>query len=176
VVRPDSGDPVIMTLEVLDHLEKVFGSTQNEKGCKVLPPQVRVIQGDGISYTEMRQILKMMEMHRWSAENVAFGMGGALLQKLNRDTLKFAFKLSNITIDGQSHPVFKDPKTDPGKASKRGRMKLIQETGAHGPVYKTVSPEEHGDDLLMEVFRNGEILQKHTFDEVRARASAAYTV
>jgi len=176
VVRPDSGDPVIMVIEVLDRLEKVFGSTLNEQGFKVLPPQVRAIQGDGISYVEVRQILEMMMLRRWSAENIAFGMGGALLQKLNRDTLKFAFKLSEITIDGEPHPVCKNPKTDQGKASKAGRMKLVQVFGPDGMSYQTVSPEEAGEDQLVEVFRNGEILQKYSFDEVRKRASDSYGV
>ncbi len=176
VVRPDSGDPVCMVLEVLNRLEKVFGSTQNEVGFKVLPPQVRVIQGDGIGYAEVRQILEVMMLGNWSAENIAFGMGGALLQKLNRDTLKFAFKLSEITIDGVSHPVFKSPKTDQGKASKAGRMKLIQVFGPDGMSYQTVSPEEKGEDQLVEVFRNGEILRKYSFDQVRARAGDSLDV
>jgi nicotinamide phosphoribosyltransferase len=117
-----------------------------------------------------------MVLGRWSAENIAFGMGGALLQKLNRDTLKFAFKASEITIDGQPHPVFKNPKTDPGKASKRGRMKLIQVYGPDGMSYKTVSLDEPGEDQLVEVFRDGEILKNYSFDEVRKRASESYGV
>lgn len=76
----------------------------------------------------------------WSAENVAFGTGGALLQKINRDTQKVAFKCSNITVNGEDvsvlkslnasirlfiqHHVFKDPVTDPGKRSKKGRLTL----------------------------------------------------
>ncbi|KKL80101.1 hypothetical protein LCGC14_2008180 [marine sediment metagenome] len=176
VVRPDSGDPVCMVLEVLDRLEKVFGSTLNSRGFKVLPSQVRVIQGDGIGYAEVRQILEVMMIRDWSAENIAFGMGGALLQKLNRDTLKFAFKLSEITIDGVSHPVFKSPKTDQGKASKAGRMKLIQVFGPDGMSYQTVSPEEKGEDQLVEVFRNGEIFRKYSIDQVRARAEDSLDV
>ena len=176
VVRPDSGDPICMVIDVLNKLGKVFGTTENSKGFKVLPPQVRVIQGDGVDPAVIRQILEVMILGRWSAENVSFGMGGALLQKWDRDTLKFAFKASEITIDGQSHPVFKDPVTDPGKASKRGRMKLIRVAGAQGPVYKTVPLSQEGEDVLVEVFRDGELLKKYSFDEVRARAGASYTV
>jgi nicotinamide phosphoribosyltransferase len=171
VVRPDSGDPVTMVSECLTRLEKVFGSTLNEQGYKVLPPQVRLIQGDGIGYAEVRQILEVMVLGRWSTENIAFGMGGALLQKLNRDTLKFAFKASEITIDGVPHPVFKNPKTDPGKASKQGRMKLVQVFGPDGMSYETRGLDEPGEDVLVEVFRDGEILKNYSFDEVRKRAS-----
>merc|ERR1711971_1345079 len=55
-----------------------------------------------------------------------FGSGGALLQKVNRDTFKCAFKCSEITIGGQSREVFKDPITDSGKASKKGRLTLMR--------------------------------------------------
>lgn len=176
VVRPDSGDPPVVVCQVLDALGKAFGYTRNEKGFKVLPPEVRVIQGDGIDYVMTRQILSCMDIQGWSAENIAFGMGGALLQKLNRDTQKCAFKCSEATVNGEDRDVWKDPVTDPGKRSKAGRLKLLRETGAHGPVWRTVNAREEGEDQLVEVFRNGEILREYTFDEVRQRAGATYTV
>ena len=176
VVRPDSGDPVCMVIDVLGKLAQVFGTTENSKGFKVLPPQVRVLQGDGVTPIIIRQILEVMVLGRWSAENIAFGMGGALLQKWDRDTLKFAFKASEITIDGQPHPIFKDPVTDPGKASKRGRMKLIRVAGEHGTVYKTVPLGKEGENVLVEVFRDGELLKKYSFDEVRQRASDSFGI
>ena len=40
-------------------------------------------------------------MNKWSADNVAFGSGGALLQKLHRDTQKCAYKCSYAIIDGE---------------------------------------------------------------------------
>lgn len=36
--------------QCLEVLGKAFGNTTNEKGFKMLPPYLRVIQGDGISY------------------------------------------------------------------------------------------------------------------------------
>jgi hypothetical protein len=66
----------------------------------------------------------------WSADNIAFGMGGALLQRLDRDTQKFAFKCSSVTIDGRRREVFKDPVSDPAKRSKRGRTSA---SGSHFP-------------------------------------------
>ncbi len=174
VVRPDSGDPIIVVLEVLERLGKVFGTTLNARGYKVLPSQVRVIQGDGVDHTMIRQILEMMQLKRWSTENIAFGMGGALLQRLDRDTMKFAFKASEITISGVAHPIFKNPVTGPDKASKRGRLKLIKNPLANGVTHKTVSLDEEGEDVLVEVFRDGEIIKKHTFDEVRERAGVGF--
>jgi len=106
-------------------------------------------------------------------ENVAFGSGGALLQKLNRDTQKCAFKCSEVTqlVDGESKNVlvFKDPITDPGKQSKKGRLTL--EPGPDGKLITTV--EGQGDpakDVLVEVFRDGQLLVDYKFEDIRKRA------
>lgn len=101
VVRPDSGDPLATLLEVLDKLGQAFPPSKNGKGFKLLPDQVRVIQGDGISYETMECILKALKVAGWSADNVTFGSGGALLQKLDRDTQKCAFKCCLAEINGK---------------------------------------------------------------------------
>ena len=67
----------------------------------MLPNYLRVIQGDGISYETLGAILENMKKHGWSAENLAFGSGGALLQRMDRDTQKCAFKCSYAVIDGK---------------------------------------------------------------------------
>lgn len=168
VVRPDSGDPPTVVGQVLDALGEKFGYTMNAKGFKVLPPQVRVIQGDGIDYTMTRQILEVMSLRGWSADNIAFGMGGALLQKLDRDTQKCAFKCAEVVVSGEARKVSKDPITDPGKRSKAGRLKLVRtERGG----FTTIDADLEAEDQLVEVFRNGEILKTYKFDEVRARAA-----
>ena len=87
---------------------------------------VRVIQGDGINPASIRAILERITGAGSAADNVAFGMGGALLQQLNRDTQKFALKCSAARVDGHWLDVFKDPITDKGKTSKRGRLTLLQ--------------------------------------------------
>ena len=69
-------------------------------------------------------ILDNMSKNGWAADNLVFGSGGALLQKLNRDTQKCAFKCCSITINGVEREVFKDPITDPGKKSKKGKLTL----------------------------------------------------
>ena len=50
VVRPDSGDPAEVVVKCLEILGKAFGTLTNSKGYKLLPPYLRVIQGDGVSY------------------------------------------------------------------------------------------------------------------------------
>lgn len=147
IVRPDSGDPVKVILRVLEILGERFGYIKNEKGYKVLNPSVRVIQGDGVDQYSILLILAEMQMKGWSADNIAFGMGGALLQKLNRDTQKFAFKCSSITVDGQEKDVFKDPITDKGKVSKVGRFKGLKEVFRNGMVLMPESLEDIRDRL-----------------------------
>lgn len=101
VIRPDSGDPVKTLLKVFEILMDKFGYTVNDKGYKVLPPQVRVIQGDGISYSSIKEIYEALKQNGISVENLALGMGGALLQKVDRDTQKFALKCSYAEVNGE---------------------------------------------------------------------------
>lgn len=123
IIRPDSGDPETVVMKCLKLLDKTFGHTVNSKGYKVLN-NVRLIQGDGVNYNSIQAILSNMKINSWSADNIAFGMGGALLQGLDRDTQKFAMKCSAIRIKDVWHHVQKDPITDSGKKSKSGRVTL----------------------------------------------------
>ncbi len=124
VLRPDSGNPVDIIPRILVSLGNHFGYHTNNKGYKVLNSAVRVIQGDGVNYFSIDEILDTITRYGWSAENVAFGMGGALLQKVNRDTLSFAMKCNAISFDTPDtwEPVSKNPSTDKSKASKAGRI------------------------------------------------------
>lgn len=173
VIRPDSGDPATVVLKTVQLLDKNFGSTVNSKGYKVLNPAVRVIQGDGINETSVTEILDVLKTAGYSADNVAFGMGGALLQMVNRDTNKFAMKASAAEVNGEWIDVFKDPITDPGKTSKKGRLKLVRmaATGEYITMREDVFVEGPSTEVLVEVFRDGKILKEYTFDEVRANAS-----
>ena len=172
VVRPDSGSPREVVLKVLDILGQKFGYQSNTKGYRVLNPKVRVIQGDGVNYWTIQDTLTAMARAGWSADNITFGMGGALLQQLNRDTQKFAFKTSAVTINGEEHPVYKDPIEGHDKASKRGRLALQHENGKW--ITRQVQPGTHDNgqqDLLQTVFKDGEILIEHTVSGIRERTT-----
>jgi nicotinamide phosphoribosyltransferase len=163
VIRPDSGNPVEIVAKTLEKLEARFDSTINKKGYRVLNA-VRVIQGDGVDEESITAILKRTESLGFSTTNLAFGMGGALLQKLNRDTQKFAMKCSEVTIAGKAIAVYKDPITDPGKTSKQGRLALIKtELG-----YQTVAASS--EDLLQVVYENGQLVQDQSLEAIRQRA------
>ena len=43
-IRPDSGDPATVVCKLLNILSEKFGSSQNSKGYKVLPPYLRLLQ------------------------------------------------------------------------------------------------------------------------------------
>jgi nicotinamide phosphoribosyltransferase len=165
VVRPDSGYPPIIVTQVLNALGEKFGATVNEKGYKVLNPKVRVIQGDGMDFNMIDQALSTMAQAGWSADNVAFGMGGGLLQKVDRDTQKFAFKCSSVTIDGKDRDVFKDPVTDSGKVSKKGRLGLRYDA-RHG----VATVHEKDNEILDIVWVNGEFNRVQTIDQIRELA------
>jgi nicotinamide phosphoribosyltransferase len=173
VVRPDSGDPLTMPVEVIKILMDKFGHTINSKGYKVLPPYVRVIQGDGIDTSSLPVIIENMISEGLSLDNLAFGMGGGLLQKVDRDTLKYAMKASaRCDTNGVWHDVFKDPITDKDKTSKKGRLGLVHQCGLGNCGYHTV-PKKIAEDkgnLLRPVFRNGELLIEENFDTIRERA------
>lgn len=178
VMRPDSGDPVQMPVDVVQRLMQLEGYELNSKGFAVLPSHIRVIQGDGIDREDVKNILEMLHSANISASNIAFGMGGGLLQKVNRDTFKFAMKACSITIDGEVHDVVKNPVADTGKKSKAGVQRLLH--NIHTDEYKTVRADEPDTrtegwyNALQPVYRAaaGVVTQlSTTFNEVRANAA-----
>jgi nicotinamide phosphoribosyltransferase len=186
VIRPDSGDPVQTLKQVFNVLWDRFGGTINSKGFKVLDPHVRVIQGDGVNYESIIEILDMMIEEGFSVENIAFGMGGALLQKVDRDTQKFAIKCSSIVINGEEVDVQKNPieinefgeRVQSFKKSKAGRMKLVHKGVTdynNSDEYETVTKcSDFSDDIMVDIFENGKILKEWTFQEVRERAEIEF--
>lgn len=166
VVRPDSGNPAQVVLQTLQLLETQFGATYNSKTFKVLN-NVRVIQGDGINEESIRDILETATRAGYSASNIAFGMGGALLQQVNRDTQKFAFKCSFARVDGHPIDVFKDPITDPGKKSKKGLLDLVMRNGN----METVSGVDNFGSLLKVVYENGQLLKEYSLNDIRGRVA-----
>ena len=187
VIRPDSGEPVEVLTKMMAILEEKFGAPKNSKGYKLLN-NVRVIWGDGINPVSLESILRtMVDLHGYSADNFAFGMGGGLLQQLDRDTLKFAMKCSSVGIrvtlrsdlgdydEVEWRDVFKDPATDPGKQSKKGRVTLW----TSGGEYETsvTAPTRWTDkgtgwvEAMETYYEDGEVKFSQTFEQVRANSN-----
>ena len=174
VIRPDSGDPDVVCRKLVQILGEKFGYTTNAKGYKVLN-NVRLIQGDGVNEHTIRMILGGFAAYGWSADNIAFGMGGALLQQLDRDTQKFAMKCSSAQINGVWVDVQKDPITDAGKKSKAGRVSLWTSGGEYqSAVTKPNGWTDKGTgwtEVLQEVYRDGKLVNEIDFATVRANSN-----
>jgi nicotinamide phosphoribosyltransferase len=172
VIRPDSGDAVTVLEELFRIAAEIFGYEVNRKGWKVLSPRVRFIQGDGVNYHTIQNMIFQLTRKGWSMDNWSFGMGGALLQQVNRDTLRFALKCSAIDIDGKWHDVYKRPVTDPAKDSRAGRFVLLRQ----GNEFVTRTLEEAGPDRsadqLETVLENGVLKRDQTLEEIRAIAAS----
>ncbi|RUS22413.1 Quinolinate phosphoribosyl transferase [Endogone sp. FLAS-F59071] len=158
VLRPDSGDQV----------ETVI------RGAGV-------IQGDGIDMTSLRAILAAVKEAGYSAQCVAFGMGGGLLQKLNRDTMSFATKLSSIVYKGGAkRQLMKTPKTDGGKFSLPGEFAVrLNEQGipiVH--VKSSTADESDPTNLLRLIYDHGKPIpdaQWDDFDTLRLRVQKSWS-
>jgi nicotinamide phosphoribosyltransferase len=173
VVRPDSITPIHTTPEsetlwIVQTIANKMGYTINKKGFMVINPKIRVLWGDGIDKDGIEKILTVLEKAGFSAENMVFGMGGGLLQKVNRDTQRFAFKSSAQCRNGTWHDIYKMPK-DLSKASKRGRLALVNTGGNwETKLEKDVAPERNA---LVTVFENGDLLKEYNFSEVRVNSN-----
>lgn len=172
VVRPDSGDPFRVVPDILDSLWNRFGGTINTKGKRVIDPHVRVIQGDGMNRDSIVQLYEHITDCGFAPENLTVGAGGGMLQGVNRDTQRFAYKVSEVTRGEKRIPVHKTPITDRGKTSKEGRLVLLNDsmgTSSSHLCTKQLYGYNHMHDLLRPVFYNGELLVDQTYDEITAR-------
>lgn len=174
VIRPDSGDPSSIVLKAVQELEKYFGSTTNTKGYKVLNT-VRVLQGDGITHDSIQSILFNLKIHGYSADCIGtFGQGGKLLQGVDRDTMKFAQKMSAALVDNEWIEVFKDPVTDSGKRSKKGKVTTVENNGEFKAITldRVTEYESMGwNEVLQTVYENGKLVKEWTFDDIRTEAN-----
>ena len=162
-----------MNRKLVEILGDKFGYTTNSKGFKVLN-HVRLIQGDGVNELTIRSILGAFMSLGWSADNIAFGMGGASLQQLDRDTQRFAMKCSAVGVrntDGSLTwvPVQKDPITDPGKRSKAGRVTLFK-CSTDGFYSADMDTYTDTSAALNDVFMDGDLLKDYAFSEVRTNS------
>ena len=182
VIRPDSGDVKRTLIEIFNILFDKFGYTVNAKGFKVLPPQVRVIQGDSVNYESIKEIYQTLTNNHIAAENLVLGMGGKLLQaNIDRDTQNFAVKACYAVIDGKEVEIVKSPKEMDKdgnihvsfKKSKKGLMKLVKNNGKYETIMKNENPltfNEINDELVV-VFENGKLITEHRFEDIRVRAN-----
>jgi nicotinamide phosphoribosyltransferase len=132
---------------------------------------VRIIQGDGVNLDSLRLCLSNFFHNGFSTENISFGMGGGLLQQVNRDTMQWAMKCSAMRVNGEWRDVYKSPVGDVSKASKKGRLALVRGAGGVETTVREETRSPGQADLLQTVFENGRIVENTTFEAIRARAA-----
>lgn len=70
--------PLLFYSQVLEILGKKFVPMENSKGYKVLPPYIRVIQGDGVDINTLQEVLLhsifffVRNISLWQVENILF--------------------------------------------------------------------------------------------------------
>ena len=156
VIRPDSGNPldVIPSLLSIMEVNNVGYSVHEHRGREYrLFNKYRIIWGDGIDPQTIDNILSLVISLGYSPANFAFGSGGDLMQKVDRDTCKFAIKCCAVKFKGEDkfRSVGKEPLHDGFKKSKMG-----YQTVENGIVY----------------YDNGFRAKSESFEEVRARVRA----
>jgi nicotinamide phosphoribosyltransferase len=180
VFRPDSGNMYQIVPTILEMQAKAFGF-ELVTGADGVPRRrikhVGIIQGDGIDATSMAKLLAAIVAAGFTPDCVIFGSGGALLQKVNRDTYKFAQKACAILIkraDGSTYwkDISKDPITDPGKRSEGGVLTLAKnlQTGEIKNIHLNNGGIPDGwVDLHVLVYYYGDAYNETTLDEIRER-------
>lgn len=153
VIRPDSGDPVEHCTNIAKKLMDAYGYTENANGYRVLPNCVRVLFGDGIDIAAIDRILEKAMVNKIAAENFVFGMGGGLLQGINRDTLRFACKANACTVNNAIRDI---SKSTVGKSSKAG-IQIVLDNPIRNVPAKVATKDELRENILQVVYFNGEL-------------------
>ncbi|KAM7307995.1 nicotinamide phosphoribosyltransferase [Ixodes scapularis] len=168
IIRIDSGDAPEVVVEVLETLARCFPVSENEKGYRMLPDYLRLLHSDGVTLEMADAILANVKANRWSAANVLLASDGTLLQRLDRNTLRFALQCSAATICGEERQVFQKPVTDIAKKSKKGRLTLQRNCNEYSTAEqgKGAADEDH----MLLVFENGHLLIDHSLEDIRNRS------
>ena len=183
VIRPDSGDPVKVVCGdpdaemgsaehkgAIECLWETFGGTLTDKGYKLLDSHIGLIYGDSITTKRALEILTRLEQKGFASGNVVFGVGSYTYQCNTRDTFGFAVKATYSIVNGTQVNIYKDPKTDSKKKSAKGLLK-VEKVGDTLVLKDQVSKQEEKTGELQTIFKDGQIFNRTTLDEIRARLS-----
>lgn len=182
VLRPDSGEPIEVLTRILQIMviNKCFTPETDIEG-KAYAKDFGILWGDGITPETIELILKTFTEAGYAAENFVFGSGGDIMQNVNRDILGFAIKCSSITVipekDCPNHTmdidVFKDPITDPGKKSLKGKVTTYYNKATKTYFVDTIGRDsETIKEVLIPVFEEGKILKRYSMLEIRENSNA----
>ncbi|XP_049528288.1 nicotinamide phosphoribosyltransferase [Dermacentor silvarum] len=168
IVRLQSGDPPEIIVEVLEILGRHYSVTVNSLGFRELPPYVRLMHSDGMTLEMAEAVLANAKAHRWSAQNVLLASDGTLMRDPRGPAQRFAFQCSAAIVGGHEKEVHRNPMTDTGLSSKKGRLTLQHSVSGYTTVeHGQGNPEE---DCLVHVFKDGHLLVDQTFEDIRRRS------
>lgn len=144
-----------------------------DKGYKTLNQKIGLIYGDSITLERCDEILKRLEAKGFASDNVVFGIGSYTYQMVTRDTLGFAMKATNIVVNGEEIPLFKDPKTDTDKTKKSAKGLL----SVHNVLGKMILISDgdratEASGLLTTLYKDGEFEKFETLVEIRERLAS----
>lgn len=178
-IRGDSGYAVCVVPETVSELWNTFGGTINSKGYKVLDSHIKVIYGDAITPSTAEKIYEILIKNRFACNNVILGAGSFSLQCIEEDQLKpftrdtfgIAIKATYGEINGQPIQIFKNPKTDNDsfKKSQKGCCRVFRDDDGNISYEDELTFKETymHDNLLIPVFRNGNLIKKYSLSEIR---------
>lgn len=196
MLRPDSGNPIDVLSDMLTIMldNKIAVVPKDQGAFKLTFVDFGLLWGDGITTEGIEEILEHFTTRVFrpgvtifAAENFIFGMGGGLATvDMHRDTSKYAVKCSSITVTTKISyanreeyreitnkvDVYKDPITDSGKTSDKGRVTtwFDTETKEYIKGIRGVQPNMHCVDILVPIFNTGVLLQDYTMEDIRAAA------
>lgn len=152
ILRPDSGDQLEILGWTANELKNSGSFYKNDKGYYT-SDNFGVIWGDGVRPETIDAMAEQWINDGMSMDVLAFGSGGDLMQNVNRDTHKTAIKCSSVELeDGSRQDVFKDPITDKGKTSKKGRVTTCwDEENSRFYVTTLDDPNYNPNEDIMEV-------------------------
>lgn len=184
VIRPDSGDPVLVVCGdpeadfgsaeykgAIEVLWETFGGTVTDKGYKMLDSHIGLIYGDSITTKRALEILTRLEQKGFASGNVVFGVGSYTYQCNTRDTFGFAVKATYSVVNDKPVNIFKDPKTDSKKKSAKGLLKVEKDVDGKFILVDQVSEQLETEGELHTIFKDGELLNRVTLDNIRSRLS-----
>ena len=182
VIRPDSGDPVLIICGdedsddplirkgVVEVLWDIFGGTLNEQGYKELDPHIGAIYGDAITIDRCDSICENLAKKGFASTNVVYGIGSFTYQYNTRDTLGFALKSTYVVVNGEERLIYKDPITDSGeKKSQRGLVAVV-DTPSGIQFIDELNQDELSlisDNLLHTIFKDGVLTEDISLADIR---------
>lgn len=186
VFRPDSGDPADILCGdpnavpsspeykgAVECLWEIFGGTVTDKGYRLLNQRVGLIYGDSITLPRAMEIMKRLKDKGFASANVVFGIGSFTYQYNTRDTFGMAMKATSAVVNGKRRALSKRPKTDSGtKFSARGLLRVDKVAPGVYSLTQDVDEVQEQGGSLVEIYRDGKILQLTSLEEIRAKINS----